>query len=115
MSKLMDKLSEMMPPQPPPAPNAKMIAFQSSPIRAHAKAFAASMPEMPKDHGELLAVLWVFGEQVSGDMERRMNYALKIANDAVGIAQPSPVCGSNLSEHEPSHTLAGFWQDGEER
>jgi hypothetical protein len=89
--RLMKALADVLPKQEPNKWTGPMrlTPFQQSPIRAHAEQFAAWMPELPTDHEEMKAALWVFGERIAGDMEKRMNHALKIADEAINL-QGSP-------------------------
>ena len=81
-SPLMKRLKEIMPkkPDPPESKDWKMSPFQLDPIRRHAETFTAWIgDDLPQDHRELAALLWVFGEIMNGDMERRLNHAFKTA------------------------------------
>jgi hypothetical protein len=91
MSNVMEFLAKMLPKVPEPTyDKLRLIPFQQQPIRRYADEFAMAMPDMPKDREELQAALWVFGERIAGEMERRMNAALKLADDALATrAAPS--------------------------
>jgi len=93
MSELMKKLAEMMPKRnTEPAPSGRqMISFLLEPIRQHANQFDPCCPMLPKTQDEMVAMLWVFGEQIAGEMENRMNYALNMANDAINTQKPTIV------------------------
>src|SRR6185312_7106451 len=92
MSYFTDKLAELAPKRKEtPASLAHTIYFEQSPVRAHAASFAAFLRDTPGDQREFTNALWVFGEMLCGDMEKRMNYAFSVAQDAINVAAtPSP-------------------------
>ena len=93
-SSLMKRLAEIMPKKPQPVwePNQMMATFRVEPIRQHVDSFAAWMhDDLPTNSEELRAMLWTFGEILSGDMERRLNAMHKIADDLQRMLPPAPV------------------------
>lgn len=90
---LLQRLKEIMPKKPEKPWNGKsLMQFEHHPIRQSADAFTGWIgKDMPKTTEELNAVLWVFGEILSGDMEQRYNYAMKGWTDAINLI-PGPAC-----------------------
>jgi hypothetical protein len=87
---LVRKLVEMMPHKTPSQPDNVMAAFESEPIRRAAEAFAHVIEyELPKDRTELIALLWVFGEILDGDMRKMVARSERLSNDLLS-AYPSP-------------------------
>lgn len=88
---LLQRLKEIMPKKPKkPWDGKSLMQFEHHPIRQSADAFTGWIgKDMPKTTEELNAVLWVFGEILSGDMEKRYNYAMKGWTDAINLI-PGP-------------------------
>ena len=76
-SPLMKRLAEIMPkkPETPQFHNKLAMHIELHPIRQAADSFASWMgDELPANDEELIAMLWVFGEILNGEMERMLNY-----------------------------------------
>lgn len=89
-SSLMKRLSEIMPKENPLVGHAEGASLRivQHPIRQSADAFTRWLDgEFPSDERELNALLWTFGEILCGDMEKRINCAMNIAEDAVSIGK----------------------------
>ena len=88
---LMERLAEIAPKREEKVcGEQKLTAFRYEPILLHAQLFANWVAEdLPKNQGELRDLLWVFGTQLSGDMEKRMNHAMNLANDMVNLRVPA--------------------------
>lgn len=86
METLYDKLKRLMPPKPEPKEGDMMLRFDPQPIRRSAEAFAHAIDfDLPADREELLALLWVFGENLNGHMERQMAVSNKLVEDALAM------------------------------
>ena len=88
---LVTKLLDAMPPEVlnPPQPDTTLgglLAFQHQPIRHAAEVFAYQLGELPTTQDEVQLLLWVFGEQMWRELERRLNHAMKGWGDALAIA-----------------------------
>jgi hypothetical protein len=80
----MKRLAEIMPKSA--AANATSVPLslkiELHPICQAAESFASYInDELPANSDELRAILWVFGEILNGEMERRLNYAIHAQND----------------------------------
>lgn len=88
-SRLMEKLGAVMPRKEPPMNATNLMMIEHHPIRLHAEAFAHFIgDELPSDARELRAMLWVFGEMLCGDMEQRLNWAMRTTCDAIAGTPP---------------------------
>jgi hypothetical protein len=85
MTILREKLAKLMPKKPQSTQDGLgMMAFDPQPIRRSAEAFAHAIDyTLPTDREELLGLLWVFGEVLSGHMEAREKATMKLVDDLV--------------------------------
>ena len=93
-SPLMEKLKRAMPADQLPRDSierATLLGLSQQPILHHAEAFVGFLgPARPVNDEEMVAPLWCFGERIAGDLEKRLNYMTKVAQDALA-ANPFPV------------------------
>lgn len=83
-SPLMKKLADMMPPKVVRTPNPLegIARIEYHPIRQSAEAFTHWLDgQLPADTGEMLALLWTFGELLCGQMEVQLNHAMRAQVD----------------------------------
>ena len=87
-SRLMQKLEAAMPKRPEPKANTmRATCFEHRPIKHAADTFFHGLGEdMPTTPEEVHAMLWVFGELLCGEMEKQVNYAMKLATDAAACS-----------------------------
>jgi hypothetical protein len=82
---LMDRLREVMPKralEEAETDGLGMRQFRSRPIRMEADSFSGWLgDQLPKDKDELRAILWTFGEIISGHLEDRLNCHTKLTHD----------------------------------
>lgn len=94
-SPLMKKLADIMPKElkePPKRHTFAELQFKVYPIRIAADSFSAFIgDELPANREELRAMLWCFGEILSGDMERRLNAVNDIAHQLDALRPPKPI------------------------
>lgn len=90
MSELYQKLREAMPKDvlhpPEPKSSSDRMRIQHHPIRSAAEQFAHSLRDtIPQDQEELQTTLWTFGELLFREMEKQLNYSMKLLNDVVAL------------------------------
>lgn len=92
----MDKLRSLMPPKVlEESPDIPLMSLRALPAIRHIRRLAdgfvgALNHEMPATQTELANTLWTFGELANGELERRLEHATKIAQDAI-YAHPAPL------------------------
>jgi hypothetical protein len=79
----MKRLAAIMPKKPEPPKDGKLaMRIEMNPIRQSAEAFASWIDDdLPTNIEEIIAMLWVFGERLNGEMERRLNHVMKLQED----------------------------------
>lgn len=100
-SSLMQRLAEMMPkkatamgtrPAVGYGSGTGVTPFEIHPIRMSADSFTHWLNgDLPKDESEMRAILWVFGEIICGDMEKRLNYTMKLQGELLNSLPPATV------------------------
>ena len=94
-SPLMERLWQVMPKElkEPPKPHSYAeLQFKVHPIRISAEVFTNFLGgELPANQEEMRAVLWTFGEILSGDMEKRLHEIMKIARELDNLRPAVPI------------------------
>lgn len=81
---LMEKLALLMPKKPEPPQDGRMMRFDPEPIRRAAESFAHALNfDLPENQEELIALLWVFGEFIDGEMQKRERYYRDLVDKAL--------------------------------
>ena len=92
-SPLMQRLAEIMPKNLKEERwdgKSRLMTLDLHPIRMAAESFASWMgDELPANDEELRAMLWVFGEILTGHIERMLNVQLTQINDLLQV-MPMP-------------------------
>jgi hypothetical protein len=103
-SPLMKKLADIMPKElkEPPKPHSfAELQFKLHPIRMAADSFTAFVgDDLPTNAQELRAMLWCFGEIVSGELEKRLNAAYKIAQELDAVRPSQPIVAESKPEEQ---------------
>ena len=84
---LCEKLRKMAPKEPEPKHGDGMLRFDPKPILRAAESFAHVIDYgLPTDREELIALLWVFGEMLNGEMQRREKAMMSMVDDVVATS-----------------------------
>ena len=89
---LMERLKEVMPapPRPEQWEDHKLMIRPTPPIQRAARDFSAFIGEqLPTNSAEMEAVLWVFGERMTSELETMVNQAMRMMDDLM-MRKPTP-------------------------
>ena len=102
----LERLRKIMPPKESKIADFTdgVMSIHREPIREIARSFANAIEkDLPSDERELEALLWTFGEVLSGEMERRLKHATGIVEEFIKSSCSNPQAPKLVSPEMRMH------------